>query len=181
MATDTGPRTPTARRPLVVAASAALALGVVAGLGSWRIGLHAHRSGWTTTATRGQPQVQQQAGRQASTLPSSAPPPTSGAGLPASTTTVPAASTAPPQQTIVLVATQAQADVLEQAQGLENTRRLQFGEPLVQERVIVVTSPEQEAMLRRGAAAVGDIAPGQPPVIVIDLRAPAPSPSPSHE
>ncbi|HLZ69714.1 MAG TPA: hypothetical protein VKV26_07370 [Dehalococcoidia bacterium] len=53
MATYTGTRKQNPRRHVALAIGAALALGLVAGLGSWQVGLRAHRS--RTTA---RPQVQ---------------------------------------------------------------------------------------------------------------------------
>jgi hypothetical protein len=73
MATYTGTRKSSSRRQLVVVGAAVLALGVMAGLGAWWVGLHQHNG---SMAAHVETQAQPQDGSQPSSLPATSSVPT---------------------------------------------------------------------------------------------------------
>jgi hypothetical protein len=138
------------RKPLILAAcGAAVVLAVAAGIGARQL---TRDEGVSETATTG-----------------------SGSAQPAAVSAAPRDSVRPASDllsVVYLAGSPDEADRQQQIIDEGNVVRASFGMPRMHASVLVITSPDQESMIRSGLAdadAIG-VSLGLPPVTIIDLR-----------
>ncbi|HLZ69340.1 MAG TPA: hypothetical protein VKV26_05450 [Dehalococcoidia bacterium] len=160
MVTYSGTRKPVQRRQLLAAIALVLAIGTVAGVASWRLGLHAHTSGRATTVAHGQPPSSRQAEPRSAASGSGAAPTGAAAVVP----------TAQAPQLILVGsverAQQAQADL-----DAADVLRIHFGLRPLTAAITPVDTDTSSNLLQAVAElnAVHDML-GLPEIQVIDLR-----------